>query len=60
MPNLVVRDSGTHNHSRWLTCANRVLRLYISEIKPFYELKTLTSYIMKMYASVWFDIKRNH
>ncbi|GBN09874.1 hypothetical protein AVEN_31844-1 [Araneus ventricosus] len=30
---LAVRDPGPLNHSRWLTCANRVLRLFISQTR---------------------------
>lgn len=56
-PDLAVKDPGPLSHSRWLTCANRILRLYISEVKPSDELKMLVSYIMKIYAPVWFEIK---
>lgn len=38
-------------------CANRVLRLYISEVEPSEELKMLANYIMKKYVTVWFGIK---
>lgn len=34
VPELAMKDPGPLNHSRFLTCANRVLRLYISEINP--------------------------
>ena len=59
-PELAVKDPGPISHSRWLTCANRVLRLYISQTSPSRELKTLVDYIMMTYAPVWFDIKQNH
>lgn len=59
-PDLANRDPGPLSHSRWLTCANRVLRLYISDSNPSNELKILVQYIMKTYAPVWFDIKRHY
>lgn len=55
---LAVKDPGPLSHSRWLTCANRVLRLYISQSNPSSEIKTLASFIVKTYAPVWFDIKK--
>jgi len=57
---LAIKDPGLLNHSRWLKCANRLLRRYVSEINPSCELRILTNYIMKMYAPIWFNIKRNH
>lgn len=57
-PDLAVRNPGPLCHSRWLTCANRVLRLFISQTSPTNEVKILVNYIMKTYAPVWFDIKR--
>lgn len=59
-PDLAVKDPGPLSHSRWLTCANRVLRLFISQTSPTNELKILASYIVKTYAPVWFDVKRYH
>lgn len=50
-------EPGNLNHSRWLTTANRVLRLYISTSKPENGLKTLTTFIVKVYAPSWFRIK---
>jgi hypothetical protein len=44
-------------HSRWLTTANRLLRLYISTKNPSTNLKILTNYVMKVYAPSWFTIK---
>lgn len=58
-PDLAAKDPGPISHSRWLTCANRVLRLYVSQSSPTFELKTLANYIVKTYAPVWFDIKKN-
>lgn len=53
------RYPGKMSHSRWITLANRVLRLYISTKTPSPQLCTLTKYIMTVYAPLWFEIKRN-
>ena len=52
------RKSGPIVHSRWLTTAIRILRLYVSTENPSDNLKILSEYEMKVYASCWFDIKR--
>ncbi|GBM43168.1 hypothetical protein AVEN_128493-1 [Araneus ventricosus] len=57
-PDLAVRDSGPLSHSRWMTCAIRVLRLFISQTSPTSELKMVVNYIVKTYSPVWFTIKR--
>src|SRR6218665_810821 len=44
-------------HSRWLTMANRILRLYISKENPDRHLVTLINYIVKVYAPIFFEIK---
>ena len=44
-------------HSRWLTTANHILRLYISTVEPSQTLKIIVKYIMKVHAPVWFAIK---
>jgi hypothetical protein len=54
---LAQRQPGTLNHSRWLTTANRVLRLYISTSKPSEQLETLSTYIVRVYVPMWFCIK---
>lgn len=59
-PDPTRKDPSPLNYSRWLICENRVLRLYISEINTSHELKILSSYIMKMFALVLFDIYRSH
>ncbi len=51
------RDPGPLSHSRWLTAANRLLRLYVSTINPSKNLKDLVMYIMKVYTPMWFQIK---
>ena len=48
---------GKLSHARWLTTANRILRLYISTENPSEELLLLTEYTLKVYARVWFSIK---
>ena len=54
---LAQRQPGTLNHSRWLTTANRVLRLYVTTSEPSEQLKTLATYIVRVYAPMWFCIK---
>lgn len=50
-------NPGKLAHSRWLTTANRILRLYVATEKPPGNLITLTKYIMKVYAPLWFSIR---
>lgn len=56
---LAERAPGAMSHSRWLTTANRILRLYVSENTPSQNLRTLATYIIKVYAPMVFHIKRN-
>src|SRR6218665_3315060 len=51
------RKPGPMYHSRWLTTANRILRLYISKENPDKHLLTLVNYVVKVYALLWFEIK---
>ena len=51
------REPGTLSHARWLTAANRLLRLYVSTLHPCENLVTLVTYILKVYAPMWFSIK---
>jgi hypothetical protein len=51
------KEPGIMNHSRWLTTANRLLRLYIASDDPSDSLKTLAGYVVKVYAQMWFTIK---
>jgi hypothetical protein len=44
-------------HSRWLTTANRILRLYVSTKKPSQNLVLIVTFIMKVYGPMWFKIK---
>lgn len=52
-------NPGTIHHARWLTTANRILRLYVSTSNPSNSLSILVDYIMKVYVPVWFAIKCN-
>lgn len=54
---LSLKNPGKLAHSRWLTLANRMLRLYVGTESPIENLKTLVQYILKVYAPVWFSIK---
>lgn len=51
------RDPGPISHARWLTCANRILRLYVAVENPSYALIDIVTYILKSYMPVWFEIK---
>ena len=53
------RNPGKQAHSRWLTTANRILRLYISKKSPKENLKILAEFIVKVYGPMWFYIKMN-
>lgn len=56
---LASRNPGNLNLSRWLTTANRILRLYVSTRQPCSTLKVLVEFILKVYAPIWFRIKKN-
>ncbi|GBL88538.1 hypothetical protein AVEN_159120-1 [Araneus ventricosus] len=53
------RDPGPLFHSRWLTAANRVLRLYISSSDPSGNLAEIVGFILKLCMPVWFAIKKS-
>jgi hypothetical protein len=57
--NLEMREPGSLNHARWLTCANRIIRLYLSSDPPSESLNTLAEFVCKIYAPSWFRIKIN-
>ena len=48
---------GSISHARWLTKANRVLRLYVSQKRPSKNLKRIVKFIVNFYAPSWFHIK---
>lgn len=52
-------NPGPLNHSRWLTTAIRVLRLYVTKTEPGENLVVLATYVMKVYGPMWFTIKCN-
>lgn len=54
---LARRHPGNICHSRWLTTANRILRLYISTENPSQNLKIIVEFILKVYVKSWFSIK---
>ena len=51
------RQPGQLVMSRWVTMASRVLRLYVATEQPSEHLKTVTEFILKVYAPMWFFIK---
>ncbi|GBO42382.1 hypothetical protein AVEN_271632-1 [Araneus ventricosus] len=55
---LSVREPVRFPHSRWLTTANRDLRLYLSFENPTDEHKILVYFIPKSYMPVWVHIKK--
>lgn len=55
---LAYKNPGPIVHSRWLTTANRLLRLYIATKQPNKKLRNLVSFIIKVYAPVWFSIRK--
>lgn len=48
---------GPVGHSRWITRASRLLRVYIASENPSENLKVLARYIMKVYVPMYFNIK---
>jgi hypothetical protein len=50
---------GHMSHSRWLTTANRILRLYVSTKTPNDNLVILATFVAKVYGPMWFEIKTN-
>lgn len=57
-PELANRKPGKMAHSRWLTSANRILRLYVSTLNLSENLQLLVNYVVKVYAPIWFLIKQ--
>ena len=50
--NLLDRQPGTMAHSRWLTTASRILRLYVGTVNPSHNLVTLVTYIVRVHTNV--------
>lgn len=57
---LAERNPGNMSHSRWLTTANHILRVYIGTLKPTKNLKEIVLFIIKVYAPTWFSIKKQN
>ena len=57
-------DIGPICHARWLTLANRILRLYVSKHglkgKVLSNLKLLVEFIIGVYFPMWFEAKVKH
>lgn len=53
-----MNQPGRLNHARWLTCANRVLRLYVSTPNPNDKLIFIVTYLLKVYVPQWFSIRK--
>ena len=51
------RSPGKLGYARWLTTANRVLRVYIYNAIPTYDMVTICKYIVNVYSRTWFSIK---
>ena len=56
-PDLARRNPGLMNHSRWLTTDSRLLRLYIATDNPSENLIAIVTFIQRVYAPMWFQIK---
>ncbi|GBM98649.1 hypothetical protein AVEN_273129-1 [Araneus ventricosus] len=56
---LQIGTFGPLSHSRWLTAANRVLRLYISSSDTSGNLKEIVGFILKSYMPVWFAMEKS-
>ncbi|CAH1116385.1 unnamed protein product [Phaedon cochleariae] len=56
-PQLAEKQPGNMSHSRWLTTANRILRLYVATENVSDSLKILAEFVVKVYATCWFSIK---
>lgn len=54
---LQTAQPGTISHARWLTRANRLLRLYVCQESPSENLQRIVKFIVNFYAPVWFYIK---
>lgn len=48
---------GNLSHARWLTKANRILRLYMSTVVASKPLRRATHFILNFYGPAWFHIK---
>ncbi len=53
------KKPGTMYQARWVTMANRILRLYADETEPSWVLRRLASFVLNVYAPSFFTIKTN-
>ena len=60
-PDFEKYNIGPLNHARWLTLANRICRLYISQVRLSSKLKSdlfqVVEFILLCYGPGWFNIK---
>jgi hypothetical protein len=56
-PTLSQKKPGPLCHSRWITTASRILRLYASMEYPSESLKEMSYFVIHVYAVSWFSIK---
>lgn len=54
---LAFQKPGKVCHSRWLTTANRIMRLYVATENPTDNLVILATFVMSVYAPMWFHVK---
>ena len=54
---LVRRSQGKLGYARWLTTANRILRVYITFENHTEDLSLICKYIIHVYARIWFAVK---
>ena len=54
---LKTRSPGKLGYARWLTTANRILRVYVSTSIPSTNMIKLVKFIIYVYASSWFGIR---
>ena len=56
---LLTASPGKFHNARWMTLANRILRLYCSDPNPNVELKLLVRFLIDVYSPTWFDVVQN-
>ena len=58
-PWLARRKVGGVSHARWLTTAIRINFLYMSMTSPTPEVTRLATFVVTIYACLWFQCKRD-
>ena len=56
---LLTASPGKLHNARWLTLANRILRLYCTFENPSKELTLLVRFVIDVYSPTWFDVVQN-